>query len=320
VLDYAERADKLEPAGRAETLTLQILGKYALANAHHGQGRIDEAIALHREIIESLARRGLEGKRLGWAGFPSVISRAFLGWLLIETGQFDAAREQIERGCALADPAQQPYAHVLINAGDGLYHLRRGYPELAVPVLDATLKMCQRVPTMEAIVAGWLGTALVQAGRPSEALAVTVDSFRRGAHLAGGKYTWFYLFKAIGKAHAALGHADEAMAWADKAIEVTEAAQESLHRAQGLKARGDMRLALSLPVEQAAEDLESARQLAEQHGLLPLVAECDLSLARAADRAGRRGEAQSLASRAAEAFRALGLDRHVAEAEKLAAT
>ena len=247
------------------------------------------------------------------------MSRAFLSWFLIEIGQFDDARKQIEEGCALADAAKQPYSQVLIHAGEGLYHLRRGYPERAVPILEPTLKMCQRVFTMEAMLAGWLGTALVQVGRPAEALAATEASFRRGAHLAGGMYTWFYLFKAIGEAHAALGNAAEALAWVDKAIQVTRDAEEILHYAQGLKSRGDMRLQLSLAVEAAIADLEEARQIAERHGLLPLVFECDLSLARAIERLGGRDqEARHLAARAAEGFRALGLERHLAEAESLA--
>ena len=44
------------------------------------------------------------------------MSRAFLGWFLIEAGQFDDARMQIEAGCALADAAKQPYSQVLIHA------------------------------------------------------------------------------------------------------------------------------------------------------------------------------------------------------------
>jgi tetratricopeptide (TPR) repeat protein len=178
--------------------------------------------------------------------------------------------------------------------------------------------MCQRVFTMEAMLAGWLGAALVEAGRPAEALAVTEESFRRRAHHAGGMYTWFYLFKAIGEAHAALGNAADALAWLDKAIQVTRDSKESLHYAQGLKSRGDIRLRLALSVEAASGDLDEARRIGEQLGLLPLVAECDLSLARARERAGQHQEARRLASRAAEAFRALGLERHLAEAERLA--
>jgi DNA-binding winged helix-turn-helix (wHTH) protein/tetratricopeptide (TPR) repeat protein len=311
----------LERAERSEDLPLQIFGKHTLANAMHGQGRLAEAISLHREVIETLARRGLERQRLAWAGLPSVMSRAFLSWFLIEIGQFDDARKLIEEGCALADVAQQPYSQVLIHAGEGLYHLRRGYPERAVPILEPTLKMCQGVNTMEAMLAGWLGTALVLAGRPAEALAATEASFRRGAHLAGGMYTWFYLFKAIGEAHAALGDATEALAWVDKAIQVARDAGEVLHYAQGLKSRGDVRLQLSLSTEAAIAALEEARQIGEQHGLLPLVYECDLSLARAIQRLGGRDqEARQLAARAAEGFRALGLERHLAEAENLAAT
>ncbi len=320
--DHVAAADSarfvLEYGRRTDDLPLQVFGKHTFANARHGQGRLDEAIALHREIIETLTQRGLENQRLGWAGgLPSVMSRAFLCWFLIETGQFDDARKQFEAGCALADAAKQLYSQVLIHAGEGLYHMRRGYPERAVPILDRTLKMCQRVFTMEAMLAGWLGTALVQAGRPAEALAVAQDSFRRGAHLAGGMYTWFYLFKAIAEAHAALGNAAEALVWVDKAIQVTRDAKESLHYAQGLKCRGDMRLQLALATETALDDLEEARRIAEQHGLRPLAAECDLSLARALDRLGRGREARRLASRAAKEFRALGLERHVASAESL---
>jgi predicted ATPase/class 3 adenylate cyclase len=323
VLDHAERTGKLArtkiaQTERTENLTLEIFGKYTLANAHHGQGRLDEAIALHREIIETLARLRLEHQRLGWPGLPSVMSRAFLCWFLIEAGRFDEARAEIEQGCALADANKQPYSEVLIHAGEGLYHLRRGYPELAVPILEPTLKMCQRVHTMEAIVAGWLGTALVAVEQGAEALRVTEEAFHRGAHLAGGRYTWFYLFKAIGEAHAALGNVAEAFAWADKAIQVTQETEESLHYAQGLKCRGDMRLRLEPRADGAMADLELARTIGADHGLLPLVAECDVALARACARIGRRKEARQLASRAAEAFRGLKLDRYLAEAEKLA--
>jgi tetratricopeptide (TPR) repeat protein len=317
VLDYAGRAESADSTRQIETLPLRSFGKCALANALHGQGRIAEAMALHRELIAELMQLGVETQRLGWAGLPSVMSRAFLAWFLVEVGEFEAAREELARGCAIADAAQQPYSQVLIHVAEGLYHLRRGYPELAVPILERTLAMCRHVLTMEAIVAGWLGTALVDAGRPADALAVTEGAFHRKAHLAGGKYTWFYLFKAVGEAHAALGGPTEALSWADKAIAVTEEAQEELHRAQGLKARGDMRLAHAEPLEAAIDDLDSARQLAEAHGLKPLVAECDLSLARAHGRAGRRREAQRHAARAAKGFRALGLERRLAEAQQL---
>jgi tetratricopeptide (TPR) repeat protein len=171
---------------------------------------------------------------------------------------------------------------------------------------------------MEAHVAGWLGSALVQLGRAHDALAVTEDAFRRDMHRRGGKYAWFYLFKAIGEAHAALADTEKALAWADRAIQVTQQAGEILHLAQGLKSRGDMRLLLSLSPEEAIDDLQRAKAIAEQHGLLPLAAECNLSLAHACRQRCDR-EARRFASRAAEVSRRLCLERHLAEAERLAA-
>lgn len=311
----------LNLAKQTSSLPLQISAEFALANALHGQGHLVEAIAGHQRIIESLDRLGLEDQRLGWAGLPSVMSRAFLSWFLIELGRFDDARKQIDRGCAVADAARQPYSQVLIHAGESLYYLRRRYPEHALPILEPTLKLCQTegVHTMEAHVVGWLGSALVAHGHAREALAVTEDAFRRDMHRRGGKSSWFYLFKAIGEAHAALGNTEEALAWTDSAIQVTREANEVLHFAQGLKSRGDTRLLLSLSPEAATNDLTQARAIGEQHGLAPLVAECDLSLARACRRLHRDQEARRFACCAAQAFRRLRLERHLAEAESLAA-
>ena len=79
VLDYAERVESLDATRRAETLPLRIFGRSTLANALHGQGRIAEAIALHREIIGELTRLKLETERLDWAeGEANVRKRVVL--------------------------------------------------------------------------------------------------------------------------------------------------------------------------------------------------------------------------------------------------
>jgi class 3 adenylate cyclase/tetratricopeptide (TPR) repeat protein len=307
----------LEYAERAENLPLQFSAKFTLANALHCRGELDEAIGVHQQIIAALEDKGLEHGRLGWPGIPSVMSRAFLCWLLIERGRFEDARKQIERGCAVGDAVGQPYSQVLIHAGHGLYHLRRGYPGEAIPILHPALKLCQDagVYTMEAIVAGWLGTALVKHGRAAEALAIAEDAYRRKTHLRGAYSTWFYLFKAVGEAHGALGNTKDALDWANQAIEVTQRSNEILHYAQGLKCRADLQLQQA--PEAAIADLEQARKFAAQHGLVPLAAECDLSMAVACGRIGQDEAAQQYAREAAQQFRELGLERHLAEAERL---
>src|SRR5262245_16491028 len=309
----------LEHAEQTNNLPLQLSARFTLANALHGQGDLSRAIAIHKQSVESLERLGLEHQRLGWAGLPSVMSRAFLSWFLVEIGQFDEARKHIDRGCAVADAARQPYSQVLIHVGQGIHCVRRGYPEEALPSLEPAFRMCQDagVHTMEAFVSGWLGTALVQLGRAGDALAVTENSYRRHTHVRGGKYTWFYLFKAIGEANAALGNTEAALVWIDKAIDVTQRANEILHYAQGLKCRAEVRLGLSISSEEAVDDIKQAKEIAERCGLVPLLAECDLILARASQQLGRDGDVLKYASAATRSFRALGLDRFIAQAERL---
>jgi tetratricopeptide (TPR) repeat protein len=299
-------------------LPLRISANFTLANARHCKGELDGAIVAHEEIVDILEKEGLEAERLGWAGIPSVMSRAFLCWFLIERGRFKDAWKHIERGCEVVAVARQPYSQVLIHAGKGLYNLRRNNAAEAIPILHPTLKLCQDagVYTMEAIVAGWLCTALVKDGRAAEALTIAEDGYRRQTHLRGGYSTWFYLMKSVGEAHGALGNTQDALDWANQAIEVTQRSNEILHYAQGLKCRADLQLPYA--PEAAIADLEQSRRFASEHGMAPLAAECDLAMALARRQLGDDAAAQEFASYAAQQFRELGLDRHLAEAQRLA--
>jgi DNA-binding winged helix-turn-helix (wHTH) protein/tetratricopeptide (TPR) repeat protein len=307
-------------AKRESKLPLQISANFTLANARFGQGRLSDAIALHENIVGTLERHELEGQRLGWIALPSVMSRAFLSWYLMEKGQFERAREQIDLGRKIVHAAQQPYSHIFLNAAEGLYHLRRGYPEHALPVLKPTVELCRRSYISETVcpAASFLSTALLQLGRPAEALAVAEDLFHRGAHLRGARYFSFFLFKAIAEAKAVVGAVEEALDWANRANNVTQHANEIVQIAHAFKCRGDLRLRLSTSLDEGLDDLKEAREIACRHGLAPLVAECDLSLAIGYKGTGHDQQAQKFASRAADGFRVLGLERHLAHAKRLA--
>jgi predicted ATPase/DNA-binding winged helix-turn-helix (wHTH) protein len=307
-------------AKRESKLPLQIYANFTLANARFGQGRVSDAIALHENIVGTLEHHDLEGQRLGWIALPSVMSRAFLSWYLIEKGEFERAREQIDLGRKVVHAAQQTYSHIFLNAAEGLYHLRRGYPEHALPVLKPTVELCRRSSISETVcpAASFLSTALLQLGRPAEALAVAEALFRRGAHLRGARYFSFFLFKAIAEAKAAVGAVEEALDWANRASDVIRHANEIVQIAHAFKCRGDLRLLLSTSLDEGLDDLKEAREIARRHGLAPLVAECDLSLAAAYNGMRHVQQAQKAASRAADGFRVLGLERHLARAKRLA--
>jgi class 3 adenylate cyclase/tetratricopeptide (TPR) repeat protein len=304
---------------KTKHLPLWLHSVFTLANAHHGRGDLIKAIEGHRLIVHTLEGLGLESAGLRWAGIPSVMSRAFLCWFLIEKGDFAEARAHIDRGSLIANQMQQPYARVLIRLGEGLYYFRRGDAETAVPILESTLRLCQEFAVFaeEAINAAWLASALVMAGRPGEALSIAEDSYKRNTHLRGGKYNWFYLFKAIGEAKAGLGQLDDGMAWVDRAIAVARETKEAIHHAQGLKCRGDIRLGRPQLLASAIDDFKAALALAEKHCLAPLAAECQLSLSTANTALGRCDEAQAYLTRASAGFAALGLERFAQRERRL---
>jgi tetratricopeptide (TPR) repeat protein len=307
-------------AKRDSRLPLQIYTNFTLANARFGQGRVNDAIALHEEIVSTLKRHDVERQRLGWVGLPAVMSRAFLSWYLVEKGEFRRAREHIDIGREIVHAAQQPHSHIFLNAAEGLYHLRRGSPEQALTVLQPTVELCRRSAISETVcpAASFLSTALLQLGHPADALAVAEALFRRGAHLRGARYFSFFLFKAIAEAKAAVGAADEALDWINRASDATRDSNEIVQIAHALKCRGDLRLQLSNAREAGLGDLMEARDIARRHELAPLVAECELSLAAVYNGMNDGRQAHEFASRAAAGFRVLGLERHLGRAERLA--
>jgi tetratricopeptide (TPR) repeat protein len=189
-----------------------------------------------------------------------------------------------------------------------------------LPVLKPTVELCRRSSISETVcpAASFLSTALLQLGRPAEALTVAEALFRRGAHLRGAKYFSFFLFKAIAEAKAAIGAIEEALQWANKAHDVIQQANEIVQIAHALKCRGDLLLLSSASLDEGLDDLKEAREIACRHGLVPLVAECDLSLAAAYKDMRQVKQAQRAASRAVDGFRILGLERHLARAKRLA--
>src|SRR5262249_16740357 len=159
--------------------------EFNLANIHHAQGRIEEAVALHRKVLGRLAG-DLERKRMGWPAPPSVFACAFSSWYPLDLGRFGQAETLLDKAEALVSPAQA-HGRVMVDTGQGNLLMRRGEFAAAVEVLGSTLDLCRRaeVLTMLPIVAAWLGHALCGAGRVDEALAVTTDAVQRETYKFG---------------------------------------------------------------------------------------------------------------------------------------
>src|SRR4030095_1938929 len=120
---------------------------------------------LRKTIALLPAERARE--RFGWAGLPSVTSRAYLAGCLTERGEFAEGLAYAEEGVRIAEAAEHPFSLGQALIGLGVLHLRKGDLLQAIPVLEKGLEM-SRAGDVRAVFAGLvsgLGFAYALAGR-----------------------------------------------------------------------------------------------------------------------------------------------------------
>ena len=304
----AEAALALVQLPKDFSIALSVL--FNLANIHHAQGNIAQALVLHRRVL-SMLQGGLENKRLGWPAPPSAFARAFASWCLVELGEFSQAEVLLRETETYPDPTE-PHGRVMIEIGRGNLLMRLGHFGRAADILAAALDLCRKgeVLTMNPIVSAWLGHSLCGAGRANDALPVLVDAVERESYKFGGRYTWIHLRLALAEAYRLTGQMAHAASEAEIARRIADDCGEVVHRAfaiveQGRQAmiRGDAGAAL--------RHAEDALVEARLRSLRPFVAEC-LYLKAKAHEIQSESDAASLAlGEARGIFSELGLDERL---------
>lgn len=217
-------------AGELGHRPLEFAANYNLAMVFHALGRYPDTIAIEEQIVASLSGE-LETKRFGWSGFPSVFARTFLGNSLVELGRMEEAERVILRGRHVADQARDPYSQAMIYDTWGYYlNAVERFGE-ARSILDSALTICEEyaVPTMIPAVSAKLGEALIGCGELALATKVLEQAAQPGCYRKGGRYTWFYLFKAMANLYLARDDLAEAQTYAQKVYHLTQETGETGH-------------------------------------------------------------------------------------------
>ena len=287
--------------------------QFNLANIQHAQGRVAEALEMHRKTLAMLSGE-LNTRRFGWPAPPSVFSRAFASWYLIELGRFDEAGRMLDEA-ELPMAVAGAHGKVMVDTGRGNLLMRRGEFSRAVEVLEGALELCRRaeVLAMYPIVAAWLGHALCGAGRVAEALAVMVDAVERETYRFGGKYTWIHLRLGLAEGYRLAGQLDQAAGEAELAHRISEECGEVVHGAYALLEKGRIALARGDAVA-ALDAATSALETAAERGLRPFMAECQWMQGCAHEVLGRSAEAGRAFGEARTICDAIGLDGRVFDA------
>lgn len=264
----------LSIAEALSSLPLRALAQPHLANIEHARGNLDRAIALHEEIVTALEGE-YEKTTLGRMIVPSVRSRAFLAWFLVDRGRFDDAQAHIDRGEETLLAIEQPYSRVLLSAARGYLALRRGRAHEAVAPLERARDLCFALNflVMEPCVSGWLASALTELGQHTRAREIAAQSIDTELYRHGGRYAWVFVHIALAEALFGCGETKDAFDKVETALDIANASSEPIQIAQALFARGRLRTKAE-GAKASFADLRAALSLAERLGLDPLARAC----------------------------------------------
>jgi tetratricopeptide (TPR) repeat protein len=276
-----------------------------------------KATKLLGEAIAAL-RGDLVGERLGLAGFPSVMARAFQAQALAYQGQFADGAVASDEAVALCERLGHPYSRAVAYWGAGTLHIVKGDLVRATALLERGLSICREWPLgfMEPLLAFSLGYAQTLSGRLSDGLSLLEQAVER---IEG---SGFVLARPLVLAHLA-----EAYALAGRTEAARSAAERALADARALRTPALEAPALTFLVATEAEcdrpDVSTAEghaadaiALATGLGMRPLIAHCHRHLARLYRRAGQDTEAHAHTGIAIRMYRELDMHHWLEKTEE----
>jgi tetratricopeptide (TPR) repeat protein len=234
-------------------------------------------------------------ERLGLVGLPVVYAKTLFAWCLAELGQFAEAITHANDGLRIAGTIDHRYSQIFAIWGVGYPYLRQGNFDEAIGPLERGLQLCEASvgPLYFSLIAALLGAAYARLGRLSEglplleqALEIVVTKGVRGHNTA-------MYFVLLGEAYLLAGRTDEAFECANRALDLARTNRERGCEAWALRLLGEICSQRDRDETVRAEGhYRDALSLADQLGMQPVVAHCQLGLGRL----DRRGENWSRAA------------------------
>jgi class 3 adenylate cyclase/tetratricopeptide (TPR) repeat protein len=303
-----------------DRFALEASARYNMAMIHHACGEYPAALVILRDLAGVFTGDAAR-KRLGWAGYPSVLTRTFIISVQSMAGGFAEAEQAFDVGHRLADEFEHAFSRTMILEQFGMCLLAQGEGQRALQVLRQALAICDRdeVGTMRTPILSHLGQALLQVGEVAEAAEVIAWAGDVPAELVG-----HYALHYRGIARAQLALARQELRQAER---LAQAALEDArqHGERGFSVRALLQYADVVAADpgraQAAHQLyRDALAQARALEMQPSVAQAHTGIAITAHTFGDPGLAQESQARARNVWQQLGALRRVADLERLKLT
>ena len=240
-------------------------------------GEFTAAEAFFGTVLET-TRADLAGERFGPFGFPAVLSRTWLVWLLAERGAFAEGIALGEEAVRLADALDHSYSMVQACFHLGEVHAAKGDLDRAIPLIERAVDLARRADLVMALayIPGYLGHAYARAGRHDEGRTLLERSIAQTEALGLGSFHSRAVVR-LGEVALLAGRLDEAMAIGERGLLLARERGEQGHEAYALALLADAASAQRLTAA-ATGYFSQAITLAQALGMGPLAERCQRGL------------------------------------------
>jgi tetratricopeptide (TPR) repeat protein len=231
-------------------------------------------------------------------------------------GRFDEAMEHAQRGLLIAEEVNQPYSIAAACLAIGQLELVQSGPVQAMPLLQRALELCETrdLDVIFPMAAALLGLAYALQGE-TEKSAKLLE--RSDADAAVAKiFDTPTSANALGTGHLLAENFGQALKFAERTVMLAENRGFRGSKARALYLIGEVTGRRDAPDrEQAEQHYCQALELAEELGMLPLVADCHLGLGMLRQTMDKQAEAEMHFAKAQDMYREMGMLRSVELAE-----
>jgi class 3 adenylate cyclase/tetratricopeptide (TPR) repeat protein len=294
----------------------QALANDRLGLTYRVQGDYRRAIDCFKKTIAALDG-GLRHEGFGQTILPAVNSRAILAECYAELGMFAEGRGFGEEGLQIAEAVAHPGSLMIAYYGLGLLALRQGGLHRGLPLLERAVSICHDadLPGFFPRTASALGAGYTLEGRVADAVALLTSAREQSMAMGRAHYETLCSLP-LGEAQMLDGGLVAAHALAERALALARTHQERGNEAYALRLLGEI-AARGDPAErtQAEGYYLQAFALAEELGMRPLVAHCQLGLGTLYSQMGQLEKARAALSTAIALYRAMEMTFWLPQAE-----
>ena len=297
-------------------LPLQVTGNLYLGAACLRTGDYRRAEDLLQKVLE-LLEGDRSRERFGQAGFPAVMARFFLDWVLADRGKFKEGIAHGQEGIRLAEALDHPYSLAAMCSVLAYLHISKGEFSHAVRLLERGVALSHEwnLAFHLAQNMGILGYANALSGRIAEGIPLLEHALGAIEIMGFGAFQPPFLLH-LGEAYVLADRLEDALEFAGRALTLTRERGQRGYEAWALRLLGEVASHHNPPDVAAAEGhYGQALALADELGMRPLGAHCRLGLGNLYRRTGNGAKANEHLAAAAAMYREMDMNFWLEKAE-----